>query len=52
MTFRTFLGGELGQALPEYALLFSLVTFALIGACSALGISVGHLYDAVGNAMP
>lgn len=52
MSFRAFLGGELGQSMPEYALLLSIVTALLIGACSALGVTAGHLYSAVTNAMP
>ena len=52
MTIRAFLAAELGQSVPEYALLLSLVTFALIGACAALGVTAGHLYAAVTNVMP
>jgi len=52
MTFWAFLSGEKGQSVAEYALLFSLVTLALIGTCAALGVTVGHLYAAVSDVMP
>jgi len=51
-TFWAFLSSETGQSVAEYAVLFSLVTLALIGACSALGLTVGHLYAAVRDVLP
>jgi Flp pilus assembly pilin Flp len=51
-TFRAFTRDEAGQSLAEYALLFSLVTLALIGACSALGVGVGHMFATVRDLLP
>ena len=51
-TFRAFVAAETGQSVPEYALLFSLVTAALIGACTALGISVENAFATVKNLLP
>jgi Flp pilus assembly pilin Flp len=52
LTFHTLLKSEEGQAIAEYALLFSLITLALIGACTALGVSVEHVYAAIRDALP
>jgi Flp pilus assembly pilin Flp len=40
---------ELGQALPEYALIIALISVALIGALTFLQGQISSLYSAIGN---
>ena len=40
---------ELGQALPEYALIVALIAVAVIGAVTFLYGQIGSLFSFVGN---
>ena len=46
---RSNLIDELGQTLPEYALIIALISVALIGALTFLQGQISSLYSAIGN---